>query len=529
MGKRLCVGLLASLFAFLASASPKVAVLDVVAQKNIDPAAAAPITESIMEEVIATRAYVVLDRANVEQTLKEQEFDATMMVDDSHAAQAGQFLGADYIIAGKVLSLGESYFVVAKMIEVKTGIIVAEASEQGEGKPSALVGMARAVGKKLVAGARIGASQPAPGSGRIAPTPGQGRIKAGFVIPMSMSNEFHMIPMGIKRLQEKYKDWLDVDLAEKVDASSAAASFARLADTDGCGIIFAWDWGFADRTIEAAVKHPGIAFESASADLAHNREPNLGRTNFDDAWFNYLEGLVSGAVSRSGKVGFLSEDPKQGPWVLKNIDYFALGVRAANRKAEVLAAFLAPEHWNRRGEDGAATRELLAKGCDFIAGSTSREVWEALADSGLQGKRALGFQRDQSFKVKPGVIVSGPFDDASLLFEKPLLDYRNGAWKPGSYNPKDTALFGGGGEPFNPAFLAELRSKKLKTPDLGEVALLDLLERRRGQILSGEFEPFTGPIKDQRGKARLPDGVRADDEYIGTLDWIPDNVTGSPR
>ncbi len=44
-------------------ALPKVAVLDVIAQKGIDPSVIVPITESIMEEVVGTRAYMVLDRA----------------------------------------------------------------------------------------------------------------------------------------------------------------------------------------------------------------------------------------------------------------------------------------------------------------------------------------------------------------------------------------------------------------------------------------------------------------------------------
>jgi TolB-like protein len=55
------------------------------------------------------------------------------MVSDTDAAQAGQYPGADYVITGKVQVLGDAYFLVAKMIEVRTGIIVSQATEQGEG------------------------------------------------------------------------------------------------------------------------------------------------------------------------------------------------------------------------------------------------------------------------------------------------------------------------------------------------------------------------------------------------------------
>jgi len=136
-------------------ALPKVAVLDILAQKGIDLSAVVPITESIMEEVVATRAYIVLDRAYIEQVLKEQEFDLSTMSNDTQVATAGKYVGADYVVTGKVQLLGESFFLVAKMIEVRTGIIVAQASEQGEGKLVALLGMSHAIGKKLVKGGPI--------------------------------------------------------------------------------------------------------------------------------------------------------------------------------------------------------------------------------------------------------------------------------------------------------------------------------------------------------------------------------------
>jgi TolB-like protein len=112
---------------------PKVAVLDIIPQAKIDASVIVPITESLMEEVVSVRAYIVLDRAYIEKVLAEQAFQLTTMVSDTDAAQAGQYLGADYVITGKVQVLGDAYFLVARMIEVRTGIIVSQATEQGEG------------------------------------------------------------------------------------------------------------------------------------------------------------------------------------------------------------------------------------------------------------------------------------------------------------------------------------------------------------------------------------------------------------
>ncbi len=114
-----------------------------------------PITVSIMEEVVGTRAYVVLDRAYIEQGLKEQEFDVSSVVSDTQVAKAGQYVGADYVVTGKVQLLDDSFVLVAKMIEVRTGSIVSQSSTQGAGKLTALLEMAHSIGKKFVAGGPI--------------------------------------------------------------------------------------------------------------------------------------------------------------------------------------------------------------------------------------------------------------------------------------------------------------------------------------------------------------------------------------
>ncbi|PKL08904.1 MAG: hypothetical protein CVV51_06615, partial [Spirochaetae bacterium HGW-Spirochaetae-7] len=130
-----CLLLVPAFAAAVATAAiPKVAVLDLVAEKGVDPSVVIPITESVMEEVVASRAYTVLDRAFIVQVLKEKEFQLSGLVSDTQATAAGQYLGADYVVTGRIQLMGAAYFVVAKMIEVKTGVIVSQSSEQGEGK-----------------------------------------------------------------------------------------------------------------------------------------------------------------------------------------------------------------------------------------------------------------------------------------------------------------------------------------------------------------------------------------------------------
>jgi simple sugar transport system substrate-binding protein len=508
------------------SALPKVAVLDILAQKGIDVSAVVPITESIMEEVVATRAYIVLDRAYIEQVLKEQEFDLTTMVNDTEVAKAGQFVGADYVVTGKVQLLGDAYFLVAKMIEVRTGIIVAQASEQGEGKLVALLGMSHAIGKKLVMGGPITPLEASP-KPAVVKTPAAAvgkKLKAGFVLPMSIDDEFQSMARSVKRVRSEYKDWLDVAVIMNLRESGAALAFDKLVEVEKCDIVFSCDWLSADACVEASRRYPNVKFESHGGEFKENLDPNLGFIGTNELTHAYVEGFLAASLSSRGKIGFLSDSVSQGSWIYEMINTFALGVRDANPKASVLIHFLPQNHWEQKGAQTEAAKTLIGQGCDFVCGVDGGEVWEVLAASTMAGKRVRMFQKDLSYKVSPNVIVSGPIRDFSVLFSKPLLALKNGEWKKEGFYPFAASRFGGGEERFNPAFAAEIASKKVKSPDLGTISLSDYLEKRERQLAGGEFNPYIGPIKDQKGKVRLPAGVKAEGSFISNMNWFVDNV-----
>jgi hypothetical protein len=131
------------------AALPKVAVLEASAGTGIDQSAVSPITESITEQIVSAGTFIVLDRNHVDKVLKEQEFDVSSLASEAQAVRAGQFLGADYVLAIQVNILDGAYFLSAKMIEVGTGIIARQSSTQGSGDASLLLGLARDLGRKI--------------------------------------------------------------------------------------------------------------------------------------------------------------------------------------------------------------------------------------------------------------------------------------------------------------------------------------------------------------------------------------------
>jgi len=97
MNRRSAIFLVCVLLVSAASvgALPKVAVLDAVIPQSMDKSVIIPITDKIAEQIVASKQYSVLDRANVEQVLKEKEFQVSGMVQDSEIKQAGKYLGSN--------------------------------------------------------------------------------------------------------------------------------------------------------------------------------------------------------------------------------------------------------------------------------------------------------------------------------------------------------------------------------------------------------------------------------------------------
>jgi hypothetical protein len=155
----LAVLIIASVFA-VAWAQPKVAVLDSIIPQNMDPSVISPATDRIIEKLVQSQRFTVLDRANIESVLKEREFQVSGMVSDQDAVTAGKYLGADFIVVSKISKVGDTNFMSGKMINVKTGVIVSTTSAQGEGKLAVVINLAGQVGEVLAGGTATPAPAP---------------------------------------------------------------------------------------------------------------------------------------------------------------------------------------------------------------------------------------------------------------------------------------------------------------------------------------------------------------------------------
>jgi branched-chain amino acid transport system substrate-binding protein len=89
----------------------------------------------------------------INQSLKEIKLQLGSFVGDEEiqkaGAQLGKRLGVSYIVTVRVSLISETYLVSARLIDVKTGEVLSQSSEEAEGKASVTLKIAQDVGKKL--------------------------------------------------------------------------------------------------------------------------------------------------------------------------------------------------------------------------------------------------------------------------------------------------------------------------------------------------------------------------------------------
>jgi TolB-like protein len=135
---------------------PQVAVLRTAVSPGIDPTVADPITEKIIEALVVSGKYLVLDRLNIERVLAEKELQfSSSIVSQSEMRRAGEYLGADFVIFASISRVGSTHILSCKMVDVTTGAIAAQVSEERKGNIDVLLDAARAVGERI-AGAASG-------------------------------------------------------------------------------------------------------------------------------------------------------------------------------------------------------------------------------------------------------------------------------------------------------------------------------------------------------------------------------------
>ncbi len=357
----------------------------------------------------------------------------------------------------------------------------------------------------------------------------QESLKAGFIYvgPVGDYGWSHAHDQG-RKFAEKQIDGLETVYVESVSEADCPRIIDRLVQQEKCDVIFTTSFGFMDATAKAAEKYPDTLFMHCSG---FKRSDNLG-TYFGDLYqMYYLNGIMAGALTKSNKAGYVAAFPI--PELVRHINAYALGIKAVNSEANVHVRWTYA--WYGPDKAKEAAESLIAEGCDALAFTEDTpaviEVGQDHAEKGDLIYTFSHYSPMQSYGVDS--VVSGQLMDWGGMYVKILRDIKNGTWsnKDIWWLAKEKAALLGGSfdDIINPEFVDDLKAITVETDDFGSISVYDLVIKRYEQMQQGVdvFDPYEGPIHDNKGELRIKKGERATKDQLLSIDYYVDNVAGS--
>jgi len=355
------------------------------------------------------------------------------------------------------------------------------------------------------------------------------KLKAGFIYvgPVGDLGWSHAHDVGRKFAESKLP-WLESVFIESIPEADSARIIDRYIQEEKCDVVFTASFGYMDDTIKAGMKYPDKHFMHCSG---FKQSKNVG-TYFADLYqMYYLNGLMAGALTKSNKIGYVGAFPI--PEVVRHIDAFALGAKAANPDAKVHVRWIYA--WVGPDKAKEAAEALIAEGCDNLAFTEDTpaviEVGQEHTEKGKQIYTYAHYSPMHKYGVDS--VVSGQLVDWGVMYVKILKSLYDGTWTKDDLwwlAAEDAAILGGDFDNIiNPKFVGDLKAVKIKTPDLGDISAYDLVVKRYEQMKKGAdvFEPFTGPILDNTGALKVKKGAKASKGELLSIMYYVDNVVGS--
>lgn len=298
---------------------------------------------------------------------------------------------------------------------------------------------------------------------------------------------------------EEELPYLETAFSETVpepDVERVLRDYAR----QGYDMIFATSFGYMDGVMNVAQDFPDVLFEHATGfQTAENVATYDGRGY--QGW--YLAGIAAGHMTESNQLGYVA--PFTIPEVVRNLNAFALGAQTVNPDVEVTPIWI--NAWFDPPAEREAAQALVDAGVDVVARESDSPEPDKVAQE--NGVYAIGYNAI-SPDVAPDAVLTAPIWNWEVYYQQTIEDAYNGEWETHEYwggmadGIMDLAPFG----------------------DMVPQDVRDDVNAAKEQIISGELQPFTGPINDNTGELRVEEGETMTDEQLLSFDWLVEGVQG---
>jgi len=350
--------------------------------------------------------------------------------------------------------------------------------------------------RTLLAGAAATGALALPGSRLLAAE----QVKAGWVYvgPIGDHGWTYRHDVGRRDVEKALGDKVVTTYVENVAEGPDAERVIRQLAASGNDIVFATSFGFMNSVIRVAKQSPKVKFEHATG---YKTAPNVAVYNARFHEGRTVIGTIAGMLSKSGIVGYIASFPI--PEVVMGINAFTLAMRKKRPDAQIKVVWV--NSWYDPGKEADAAKALIDQGADIIAQHTDSPAALQVAEE--RGVSGFGQSSDMR-KFAPNAQLTAIVDDWGPYYIERVRAVLDGTWKSHTvwYGLKEGMVQIA---PYGPRVPEEVRAEA---------------EAVKQGIIDGTLHPFAGPIRDQAGKLRVPEGQSLSDEELLKMDWYVEGV-----
>jgi len=331
----------------------------------------------------------------------------------------------------------------------------------------------------------------------------QDKVKVGFIYvgPVGDGGWTYEHDQGRLAVEEEFGDAVETVYQENVPEGADAERAITQMALGGADIIFTTSFGYMDPTINVAAKFPDVKFEHATG---FKRADNVSTYSARFYEGRAIQGLIAGSMTKTNKIGYIGSFPI--PEVIRGINSAYIHAKQVNPDVEFSIVWAYT--WFDPAKEADAATALIEQGADVILQHTDSTAPQAAAEKA--GNVITFGQASDMSEYAPLPRVSSIIDNWAPYYIERVRAVMDGTWE-------STDTWDGIGPGM--VGIGEISDA---VPEDVKAAALELKEK----IASGEYHPFTGPLKKQDGSDWLAEGEVADDGTLLGMNFYVEGLTG---
>lgn len=291
------------------------------------------------------------------------------------------------------------------------------------------------------------------------------------------------------------------------ETTDVVKTMESMINLDGASLVFPTSFGYFDPyMLKVAGKYPKIQFRHCGGLWQEGKHPMNTGSYFgyiDEA--QYIAGIVAGATSKSGKLGFVAAKPI--PQVLRNINAFTLGAQTTNPKITTQVIFTGD--WAMPVKEAEATNSMIAQGVDVVTChvDSPKVVVETAERASIFSS---GYHCNQAKLAPKGYLTGAEWNWEHVYTD--MVDSMKAGKAPGNF------VRGG------------LKEGFVRTSAYGPAAQgKDKADAAKKALLEGSLAIYKGGLKDNKGNVVIPAGTTyaITEPKLESMNYLVEGVVGS--